>query len=78
MKVTIDEARVGSWPSVKIDGIELARIVSGYTLHHEAGKPPTLELRLSFGADLSEIEALLKDPNVKIVMPEEDDHVEST
>lgn len=24
MKVTIDEARVGKWPSLKIDGIELA------------------------------------------------------
>lgn len=31
MKVTIDEARVGKWPSLKIDGIELASIVNGYT-----------------------------------------------
>lgn len=28
MKVTIDEARVGKWPSLKIDGIELASIVN--------------------------------------------------
>ena len=60
MKVTIDEARVGKWPSLKIDGIELASIVNGYTLHHDAGQPATLELRIAFGADLSEIEALLE------------------
>lgn len=41
MKVTIDEARVGKWPSLKIDGIELANIVDGYTLHHDAGQPAT-------------------------------------
>ena len=34
MKVTIDEARVGKQPILKIDGIELANIVNGYTLHH--------------------------------------------
>ena len=70
MKVTIDEARVGKWPSLKIDGIELASIVNGYTLHHDAGQPATLELRIAFGADLSEIEALIENPNVKIIMPE--------
>ena len=78
MKVTIDEARVGKWPSLKIDGIELASIVNGYTLHHDAGQPATLELRIAFGADLSEIEALIENPNVKIIMPEEEPHVEST
>lgn len=78
MKVTIDEARVGKWPILKIDGIELASIVDGYTLHHDTGQPATLELRLAFGADLSEIEALLENPNVKIIMPEEEPHVEST
>ena len=71
MKVTIDEARVGKQPILKIDGIELANIVNGYTLHHDAGRPATLELRIAFGADLSEIEALLENPNVKIIMPEE-------
>ena len=70
MKVTIDEARVGKQPILKIDGIELANIVNGYTLH--------LELRIAFGADLSEIEALIENPNVKIIMPEEEPHVEST
>lgn len=74
MKVTIDEARVGKQPIL----IELANIVNGYTLHHDAGQPATLELRIAFGADLSEIEALLENPNVKIIMPEEEPHVEST
>jgi hypothetical protein len=78
MKVTIDEARVGKQPVLKIDGIELANIVNGYTLHHDAGQPATLELRIAFGADLSEIEALLENPNVKIIMPEEEPNVEST
>jgi hypothetical protein len=55
VKVTIDEARVGKQPILKIDGIELANIVNGYTLHHDAGQPATLELRIAFGADLSEI-----------------------
>ena len=73
MKVTIDEARVGKQPI-----LELANIVNGYTLHHDAGQPATLELRIAFGADLSEIEALLENPNVKIIMPEEEPHVEST
>lgn len=63
---------------LKIDGIELANIVNGYTLHHDAGQPATLELRIAFGADLSEIEALIENPNVKIIMPEEEPHVEST
>lgn len=72
MKVTIDEARVGKQPILKIDGIELANIVNGYTLHHDAGQPATLELRIAFGADLSEIEALIENPNVKIIMPEEE------
>lgn len=75
MKVTIDEARVGKQPILKIDGIELANIVNGYTLHHDAGQPATLELRIAFGADLSEIEALIENPNVKIIMPEEEPHV---
>ena len=75
MKVTIDEARVGKQPILKIDGIELANIVNGYTLHHDAGQPATLELRIAFGA---EIEALIENPNVKIIMPEEEPHVEST
>lgn len=77
MKVTIDEARVGKQPILKIDGIELANIVNGYTLHHDAGQPATLELRIAFGADLSEIEALIENPNVKIIMSEEEPHVES-
>lgn len=55
MKVTIDEARVGKWPSLKIDGIELASIVNGYTLHHDAGQPATLELRIAFGLSLIHI-----------------------
>lgn len=78
VKVTIDEARVGKQPILKIDGIELANIVNGYTLHHDAGQLATLELRIAFGADLSEIETLLENPNVKIIMPEEEPHVEST
>ena len=65
MKVTIDEARVGKQPILKIDGIELANIVNGYTLHHDAGQPATLELRIAFGADLSEIEALIENPTSK-------------
>lgn len=65
MKVTIDEARVGKQPILKIDGIELANIVNGYTLHHDAGQPATLELRIAFGADLSEIEALMRTPTSK-------------
>lgn len=71
MKVTIDEARVGNWPSVKIDGIELARIITGYTLRHDAGQPPVLELHLAFGADLSEIETILENPNVHIIQQPE-------
>ena len=33
--------RSPSWkqPILKIDGIELANIVNGYTLHHDAGQP---------------------------------------
>ena len=50
MKVTIDEARVGKQPILKIDGIELANIVNGYTLHHDAGQPATLELRIAVRA----------------------------
>lgn len=38
MKVTIDEARVGKQPILKIDGIELANIINGYTLHHRTAR----------------------------------------
>ena len=47
-------------------------------LNLASGQPATLELRIAFGADLSEIEALIENPNVKIIMPEEEPHVEST
>lgn len=40
--------------------------------------PQRLNYGFAFGADLSEIEALLENPNVKIIMPEEEPHVEST
>lgn len=65
MKVTIDEARVGKWPSLKIDGIELASIVNGYTLHHDAGQPATLELRIAFGADFPRLRLCLRTPTSK-------------
>ena len=78
MKVTIDEARVGKQPILKIDGIELANIVNGYTLHHDAGQPATLEYGLHSEPIYPRLRLCLRTPNVKIIMPEEEPHVEST
>ena len=60
--------------------ISFVSLVDKLSLIHiyDAGQPATLELRIAFGADLSEIEALIENPNVKIIMPEEEPHVEST
>lgn len=45
MKVTIDEARVGKQPILKIDGIELANIVNGYPCTMTQDSPQ----RLNYG-----------------------------
>lgn len=68
MIVTVDETRV-SYPSIKLDSMELAHMVKSYTLRHVAGEAPVLELELLPGTDLSEFKAVLDDPNVNIIMP---------
>lgn len=61
MIVTIDEARVG-YPSIKLDGMELAGMVKSYTLRHGVDEAPVLELELLPGTDLAEVKAVLKQP----------------
>lgn len=70
MIVTIDEARV-SHPSIKLDGMELSGMIRSYTLHHAVDEAPTLELELLPGTDLSEIKAILDNPNVFVSVPAE-------
>lgn len=70
MIVTIDEARVG-YPSIKLDGMELAGMVKSYTLHHAVDEATTLELELLPGTDLSEVKAILDSPNVFVSVPAE-------
>lgn len=70
MIVTIDEARVG-YPSIKLDGMELAGMVKSYTLHHAVDEAATLELELLPGTDLSEVKAILDSPNVFVSVPAE-------
>lgn len=68
MIVTIDESRV-SYPSIKLDSMELSHMIRSYTLHHAVNEAPTLELELIPGADLSEVKAILNNPNVTIIPP---------
>ena len=68
MIVTIDEARVG-YPSIKLDGMELAGMVKSYTLHHAVDEATTLELELLPGTDLAEVKAVLDNPLVNISVP---------
>lgn len=70
MIVTIDEARTG-YPSIKLDGMELAGMVKSYTLRHGVDEAPVLELELLPGADLSEVKAILDSPNVFVSVPAE-------
>lgn len=70
MIVTIDESRV-NYPSIKLDGMELAGMVKSYTLHHGVDEVPTLELELLPGTDLDEIKAILDNPNVFVSVPAE-------
>lgn len=68
MIVTIDEARVG-YPSIKLDGMELAGMVKSYTLRHGVDEAPVLELELLPGTDLAEVKAVLNNPLVNISVP---------
>lgn len=68
MIVTIDEARVG-YPSIKLDGMELAGMIKSYTLHHAVDEATTLELELLPGTDLAEVKAVLNNPLVNISVP---------
>lgn len=77
MIVTIDEARV-SHPSIKLDGMELSGMIRSYTLHHAVDEAPTLELELLPGTDLSEIKAILDNPNVVVSVPAELDETTET
>ncbi len=77
MIVTIDEARV-SHPSIKLDGMELSGMIRSYTLHHAVDEAPTLELELLPGTDLSEIKAILDNPNVFVSVPAELDETTET
>lgn len=70
MIVTIDEARVG-YPSIKLDGMELAGMVKSYALRHSVDEAPVLELELLPGTDLSEVKAILDSPNVFVSVPAE-------
>lgn len=70
MIVTIDEDRVG-YPSIKLDGMELAGMVKSYTLRHSVDEAPVLELELLPGTDLSEVKAVLDNPNVFVSVPAE-------
>ena len=68
MIVTIDESRV-NYPSIKLDGMELAGMVKSYTLRHGVDEAATLELELLPGTDLAEVKAILDNPNVTIIPP---------
>lgn len=68
MIVTIDESRV-AYPSIKLDSMELSHMIRSYTLHHAVDEVPTLELELLPGTDLSEVKAILDNPNVTIIPP---------
>ena len=70
MIVTIDESRV-SYPSIKLDSMELSHMIRSYTLHHAIDEVPTLELELLPGTDLAEVKAILNNPNVFVSVPEE-------
>lgn len=77
MIVTIDESRV-NYPSIKLDGMELAGMVKSYTLHHGVDEAATLELELLPGTDLSEVKAVLDNPNVFVSVPAELDETAET
>lgn len=77
MIVTIDESRV-SYPSIKLDSMELSHMIRSYTLHHAVDEVPTLELELLPGADLSEVKAILNNPNVFVSVPAELDETTET
>lgn len=70
MIVTIDESRV-NYPSIKLDGMELAGMVKSYTLRHGVDEAPVLELELLPGTDLAEVKAILDSPNVFVSVPAE-------
>lgn len=70
MIVTIDESRV-SYPSIKLDSMELSHMIRSYTLHHAIDEVPTLELELLPGTDLAEVKAILNNPNVFVSVPAE-------
>lgn len=70
MIVTIDESRV-SYPSIKLDGMELSGMIRSYTLRHAVDEATTLELELLPGTDLDEIKAILDNPNVFVSVPAE-------
>lgn len=77
MIVTIDESRV-NYPSIKLDGMELAGMVKSYTLHHGADEAATLELELLPGTNLDEVKAILDNPNVFVSVPAELDETTET
>lgn len=77
MIVTIDESRV-NYPSIKLDGMELAGMVKSYTLRHGVDEAATLELELLPGTDLAEIKAILDNPNVFVSVPAELDETTET
>lgn len=77
MIVTIDESRV-NYPSIKLDGMELAGMVKSYTLHHGVDEAATLELELLPGTDLAEVKAILDNPNVFVSVPAELDETTET
>lgn len=77
MIVTIDESRV-AYPSIKLDSMELSHMIRSYTLHHAVDEAPTLELELLPGTDLSEVKAILNNPNVFVSVPAELDETTET
>lgn len=77
MIVTIDESRV-SYPSIKLDGMELSGMIRSYTLRHAVDEVPTLELELLPGTDLAEIKAILDNPSVFVSVPAELDEATET
>lgn len=68
MIVTIDEARTG-YPSIKLDGMELAGMVRSYALRRSVDETPVLELELLPGTDLAEVKVILDNPLVNISVP---------
>lgn len=77
MIVTIDESRV-NYPSIKLDGMELAGMVKSYTLRHGVDEAATLELELLPGTNLAEVKAILDNPNVFVSVPAELDETTET